>query len=105
MQRAGHINYVRSKTDDGRVCMAPNCVREQYARGMCWSCYNRTRIMVLKGIVTWKELEEADVAVPVVPQAKRRNPRSKVNFKRLPRWMLGLARNGSMFAPVRRGKK
>lgn len=56
------------------ACLNPHCVRSQlFARGLCRVCYQTARTYVVRGDITWDELERTGRALP----ARRRTSRGK----------------------------
>jgi hypothetical protein len=45
-------------------CLVPNCERPVETRGLCASCYQAARKKVVRGVFTWKQLEEKGWALP-----------------------------------------
>jgi hypothetical protein len=58
------------KEMDDLICIVPNCgkscMKGGHARGMCGPCYQHARRLVVLRKTTWRELEDAGLAIPPV---------------------------------------
>lgn len=54
-------------------CIAPNCVREVYSRGLCISHYNMASRLISQEKTTWVQLEENKKCLGVKSQQGTRD--------------------------------
>jgi len=57
-----------------KPCMTPDCGRANYARGLCYLCYNTARRLIKEGRTTWDAVVKAGKALPAHstgPSSKR----------------------------------
>tara|TARA_R100000458_G_scaffold59951_1_gene73209 strand:+ start:29713 stop:29952 length:240 start_codon:yes stop_codon:yes gene_type:complete len=53
------------KTNKELICIAPNCERHVYSRGLCISHYNMASKLVSEGKTNWNKLEANGKVLPV----------------------------------------